>query len=120
MIAQIDLLLCRWGRWSIKRDSSALGYGSVSPMFRDAPSGGGWGRGSDPGFTEADVIACDGAVMALPVVQRVIVILHYQRQDSLRATARECGVSKEAAGRYLAQAHHSIRDHLTRSEISPQ
>ena len=101
----LELLLCRWGRWSVKRESSGLGYSSVSPMFKDARvDGGGYGSDYDPGFSSSDVTACDAAVCRLPVEHRRAVIVHYRNQGGIRRTARE-----------LCCTFHKARDLLTYS-----
>lgn len=116
-ISWVDSLLARWGRWSIKRESSALGYGSASPMFRDCATGGGWSGDSDPGFTPRDVIDCDAAVNILPLCLRVVVIEYYQRNESLRDVARACGISHPSASQYLHRAHVLIDQELSDLKI---
>lgn len=102
----LDMLLYRWGRYAVKRDSSALGYGSVSPMFRDAASGTGGGTpGSDPGFTPMDIIECNDAIGKLPRDPRRVVIIHYQRASSLRNTAKAADISYSRARELLSFAH---------------
>lgn len=112
MIEWIDRLLGRWGRWSVRRESSAIGYGSVSPMFRDCATGGGWSPEYDTGFTPRDLIECEAAVNALPLGLRVVVIAHYQRGRSVRDTAKACGFSAKAITQYLGQAHERIQQAL--------
>lgn len=108
MIDWIDRLLYRWGRWSVRRESSALGYGSVSPMFRDCATSGGWSPECDAGFTPRDLLECESAVNALPLVLRVVVIAHYQRARNTRDTAQACGVSCKTVTQYLGQAHQAM------------
>lgn len=112
MIEWVDALLCRWGRWSVRRESAALGYGSASPMFRDCTVGGGYSPEFDPGFTPRDLLDCDAAVTALPLVLRVVVIAHYQRSRSLRDTARNCGIKADTVKKYLGQAHAAMEPGL--------
>lgn len=104
----IKVLLSRWGRWAIKRDSRAMGYASVSPMFRDAPRGDSFGDAVPLGIAEADILAVDAAVMRLPDVHRTLIIYIYQRDCSLRAAADRLGVSHQSAGKYLNEAHNKI------------
>lgn len=116
MIEWIDRLLHRWGRWSVRRESSALGYGSISPMFRDCATGGGWSPESDAGFTPRDLIDCEAAVNALPLGLRIVVIAHYQRAGGVRETARTCGFSPKSVTQYLGQAHLLIKSALDMKE----
>lgn len=81
-------------------------------MFRDCPAGGGWSGPSDPGFTPRDVLDCDEAVNALPLVLRVVVISHYQRCGSLRGTAKDCGINHRTTSQYLGQAHGLIESSM--------
>lgn len=113
MIAHIDMLLCRWGRWALANARREVGYASVSPMFKDAGSGA-YGSGIPPGVSviSDDMQAVDLAVQALPAVQRCVVIHHYQLQSSLRNTATVCGISYKSVSQYLGQAHELLSERL--------
>ena len=120
MKARIEVLLSIWGRWAIKRESGALGFGSVSPMFREAKSGGGYGSATPMGFVDDDVAMVDACVMALPLIQRLAVIEVYQRQGSMREAAARCGVSHHTLARYINEAHEKISlDMENRSAQNP-
>lgn len=114
MISHIDVLLCRWGRWAIAQARREVGYPSVSPMFRDAKPGRGFGSEIPVGVCtgRADMDAIDRAVQSLPLVLRCVVMHHYQHQSSLRDTATACGISHKSATQYLNQAHGMLAGQL--------
>lgn len=113
MISWVDSLLCRWGRWAVRKEMQALGHASQSQIMRGwAGLGDGYGSGSPMGFSSEDIRACDRAVNALPVGLRAVVVEHYQRQGSIRQTALACGFAPKAVTQYLDRAHGLIAQSL--------
>lgn len=108
MRAQVEMLLAAWGQWALKRGSGALGYPSVSPMFRDAPRGDSYGSAIPLGMADSDMEAVDVAVRRLPGVQRLAVVEMYQFGGSLRAVAARMGISDKTLAKYLDSAHKKI------------
>lgn len=108
MKAQIEVLLSLWGKWAVRRESKALGFPSISPMFRDSPRGDAYGSAPPMGFAEADILFVDAAVMRLTDVHRLVVIECYQRPGSFRDHAMRLGIHHKSMTQYLNQAHEKI------------
>lgn len=108
MKARIEVLLSMWGKWAIRRESGALGYPSVSPMFKDSPRGDAYGAGVPLGFSDADMEAVDVAVRGLKPVLFLVVLEVYQRGGSLRVAGDRLGLGKDAVVKYLSAAHEKI------------
>jgi hypothetical protein len=107
MIARIDVLLCRWGRWASAHARRDIGYASISPMFRDVGDGA-YGSSIPAGVGDIDITQIDKAVSSLPDVQRIVVISHYQMGSSFRETANRCGIKRGLLNKFLSEAHASI------------
>ena len=76
-ISWVDALLSRWGRWSIRNGSGALGYAKMSII-----AGAGEGEGHHepsppPDVTNEDFDAVTDAVMRLPIVIIACVVQVY-------------------------------------------
>lgn len=108
MKANIEVLLSMWGRWAIRCASGSLGYASVSPMFRDAPSGDSFGDAVPLGIADQDIQAVDQAVVRLPTMLRLVVYEVYQRGGPLRTVATRMGVSHNSVCKYLKAAHEAL------------
>ena len=115
MIAHIDILLCRWGRWAVAQASREVGYPSVCPMFRDVGSGA-YGSKEPAGLGDVDVIEVDKAVRALPDVLRATVVTHYQHAKSFRESAARCGIRRGLLNRFLSDSHIFIDRWLSGSQ----
>lgn len=108
MKAQMEVLLSMWGRWALRRAAGGLGYPSVSPMFRDAPSGDSYGSQVPLGIGEPELLLVDAAVGRLPGVLKLAVIETYQIGGSLRAIGARLGVHHNTLGKYLTEAQLKI------------
>ena len=117
MIARIDALLCRWGRWAVAHARREVGYPTVSPMFKDMGSGA-YGCGIPAGVDD-QMAAVDCAVSSLPSVHRSVVVTHYQFSVSKRETAVKCGIGRSMCDRFLRESHVRIDRWLTTSQNRP-
>lgn len=112
-ISWVESLLCRWGRWAVRRELDGIGFVSQAKIMRGwSGRGDSYGNGTPMGFCAEDVQACDRAVMALPSGLRAVVVEHYQRQGSVRKTAEACGFAPKAVTQYLDRAHCLIARHI--------
>lgn len=111
MITWVDVSLNAWASWAISQARREVGYPSVSPMFKDAPSGRVF-ESHEPGVIRADLMQMDRAVMALPSLLKVVVVEYYQRRRSANDAAKALGVRKTQMYRYLDQAHLHIADYF--------
>ncbi|MGE5621426.1 MAG: hypothetical protein ACM3VY_00215 [Candidatus Bathyarchaeota archaeon] len=119
-ISWVGSLLCRWGRWAVRKELKALGYGSQCQVLKGWSGKDGYGSEVPTGYCLADIQACDRAVAALPVGIRAVVIEHYQRQGSVRATAVACGFAPKAVTQYLDRAHGLIARHIEEERAGAQ
>lgn len=115
MKSRIEVLLCAWAKWAAAGHLSALGYAPVSPMFRDAPSGRGYGSAPPPGIGCGELVAVDQAVNALPQLLKLIVIESYLIGGSLREVAIRCGCTQTSIARYLVSAYERLDEALNKS-----
>ena len=115
-VPQVEVLLSRWGRWAIRRESGALGFASSS-ILQHAGGGDAFDAPIPKGVSDGDMEAIDGAVNRLPGVLREVVIQVYQRGagKSMVWNAARSGISRNALTEFLAMAHHRI---LVELEVS--
>ena len=108
-LAWIDVLLSRWGRWSLRCESGALGFSS-SCILAGGGSGDGYDSSVPLGVMDDDMEAVDGAVRKLPKVHRLVIVEVYKfgHGKSDRALAAALGMSRQALVEYVAQAHKKI------------
>lgn len=114
-ISWVDALLSRWGRWSIRCESGALGFAS-SCMFFGAGNGDSFDSALPYGVMDEDMEAVDGAIRRLsmqggvPSIQHMAVIQVYKfgsgRSDEDNAVA--LGVSRKSLTQYIHQAQRKI------------
>lgn len=119
MINHIDIMLCRWGEWSIRQAAAGVGYPSISPMFRDMPRSDVF-RSFEPigAFDHMDMDDLSLAVSKLPSPHREIVICHYQHSKTWNDTCRKMKTHKKALARYLDESHRKIMYYLDESKNS--
>lgn len=109
-VVWVDVLLGRWGRWAIRRESGALGYASSCFLGDVAGGGDGYDSAEPRGVADGDMEAVNAAVMRLPVVQVGCLVVVYQlgagRSD--RENAERAGVMVRTLTRYIHDAQQKI------------
>jgi DNA-directed RNA polymerase specialized sigma24 family protein len=116
--SSIEILLAAWGRWAIRVETKSIGYASVSPMFREARFGNGFGSAPPVGINDADLRAVDAAVQRLPVILRATLNEFYKSQCSIRDLALHLGCSRPSASQYLNEARRRIAQNLEEMDVT--
>ena len=106
--SSVEILLAAWGRWAIRVETKGIGYPSISPMFREARFGKGFGSAPPVGLNDADLRAVDVAVQRLPVILRATLNEFYKCQCSKRELAARLGCSPPSASQYLNEARRRV------------
>ncbi len=106
----VDVLLNRWGRWSIRCESGALGFASSCILGGAVGDGDGYDSAIPRGVLDDDMEAVDGAVRRLPKVLRLTVceVYHFGQGKSDRALAYALGIHVDTMRKYLCEAHRKI------------
>lgn len=109
MIASIELLLAKWGRWAIRCEAGALGFASSCVLGGIGP-GDSYDSALPHGVIDEDMEEVNGAIKRLPAVWREVVIQVYQHGQgkSKRENASALGVTKETLGKYLRNAYEQL------------
>lgn len=108
-LAWVDALLSRWGRWSLRCQSGALGFASSS-ILACGGDGDGFDAAIPIGVMDDDMEWVDGAVRKLPKVLRLTVLEVYQfgHGKSDRKLAESLGIDRKTMCKYLCDAHRQI------------
>lgn len=105
----IDTLLARWGRWSIRCESGALGFAS-SCILGGGSSGDSYDAAIPRGVVDQDMAAVDCAIRKLPGVLREVVMQVYKFGAgwSARKNADALGIERKSMTQYLISAQRQI------------
>lgn len=117
-VVWVDVLLSRWGRWAIRRESGALGYASSCFMAGAVGGGDGYDSSVPRGVADGDMEAVDAAVMRLPIVQVGCLIVVYRlgvgRTD--RENAERAGITRKMLTQYVNDAQRKIALDISQKE----
>lgn len=115
-VAWVDALLSRWGRWSIRCESGALGFSASCILGGDPGEGDGYDSAIPLGVLDEDMEAVDGAVRRLPKMLRLVVMEVYQHSHgkSDRALAISLGIHVDTMSKYLCDAQRKIAFDISR------
>lgn len=113
MIEYINVQLSIWGKWAARRNSSGLGYPSISPMFNQAQHGGSYGSQLPPGVCDCEYVReTDLAVARLPEEDRALCVQFYQHGGTAVSVAQRMGVAVRTLYDRLDRVHRSVMGHL--------
>lgn len=112
MILYVNGLLCSWGSWARRSAARGLGYPSVSPMFKDAPAGKGYGSKVPLGVDDADNAATDAAIQRLSAEDRRLCIEVYQIGGTTVEVASRIGCHRQRVPERLHRMHQELLGYL--------
>ncbi len=104
---KIDYLLRAWGRWSVRVDLGGLGYSRSCASFRLTPPTRDWQATHPQDIEVHDLDAVGRAVDCLAVELRIVCVLTYREEKSLRAI-----------GKITASDYSVVRNRLRRVKES--
>lgn len=109
-LAWVDALLSRWGRWSIRCESGALGFASSCILGGAIGDSDGYDSAIPRGVLDDDMEAVDGAIRLLPAVQRECVMQVYKHGAgwSDERNAKAIGISYKSLTQYINLAHRKL------------
>lgn len=119
MIVYVNTLLVAWGKWAAYGRDGGVGWPSCSPMFRDAPSGRGFGSSLPVGvgMHSDDCEVTDRAVSRLPDDLRRLCVEVYQIGGKTTEIAERIGIARETVSRKLDRAHQLVLHELQEIEL---
>lgn len=114
MIQWIDSVLGSWGRWAQRHAYSAVGFPSMSAMFRDMPSSAVFESRLPFGLCEDDYQDVSDAVSSLEDRQRAAVTLKYVMRVGRTRCCRELGCCDATFTDLIDKAHTIIERRISR------
>jgi len=113
-LSSIDLLLSRWGRWSIKNISGGLGYAKMSLIMGAHEGDGRHDPAPPPDVSNEDFNQISKAIQLLPVDLVMVVVQFYvkgaEKSDSFNA--RTLNMSRDTMQRRIQEAQRRIAAYL--------
>lgn len=107
MIPYIDMQLNVWGRWALRQERGALGYPSVSQMFREARCGGSY-KSREPFGIDEYVGDTDLAVRRLNEADRQLCVQRYQLGGTADEVSARMGIGKSTLFRRIDAVHQAL------------
>ncbi len=104
----IDYLLRIWGRWSVRLDLGGVGFPGRSSMFNLTPPVRAWQSVPLQGPNTQDLELIGRSVERLPPELKIVCVLIYREEKSLRDVGRVVGINLSAAHTRLKKAQARI------------
>ena len=119
MIEYVEVQLSVWGKWVVRQASKGLGFGSVSPMFRDYRSGGGYSS-RVPFGVEDYVCETNDAVHMCPKDLQAVAFQVYVKGGRRGEVAGRMGITDRTLRNRVHALHVAVMDRLHELEIERQ
>ena len=103
MIPYVNTMLVAWGRWAARGSDGGIGWASVSPMFKDAPSGNGYGSKMPLGVGDIDDDCefTDSAVRRLCDDDKLLLVQAFVRRMKVKDIAAANGWHRQRVSERL-------------------
>lgn len=115
-IVWLHVLLCRWGRWSIRNASGGLGYAKMSIIAGAHEGDGTHDPAPPPDVTNEDFEAISDAIRTLPteLVGAIVQLYVHGSGKAFYRIARDSGIHRDTLQRMILRSHRLLEPLLVK------